>query len=167
MSDAGGCGRLCARRRPAAPAKGRPLPRLSRRELADFFASDFPQSTATIEVVEDAHVTLRQAVDGQHLRPGGTVSGPVMMALADWAAYAEILAEIGIVPLAVTTSFNINFLRRPAPHAAVLADARLLKLGARLAVVEVEIRSEGEPATVAHATATYSIPPPEARGGNG
>ncbi|MCA8966150.1 MAG: PaaI family thioesterase, partial [Planctomycetes bacterium] len=92
-------------------------------------------------------------------RPGGTVAGPVMMALADWAAYAAILAEIGIVPLAVTTSFNINFLRRPTPHAAVLAEARLLKLGRRLAVAEVDVRSEGEAAVVAHATATYSIPP--------
>ena len=140
------------------------MPRLSRRELEDFLARDFPQCAARVEAMDDMQVSLRLAVDDQHLRPGGTVSGPSMMALADWAAYCAILAEIGIVPLAVTTSFNINFLRRPLPEAPVLAEARLLKLGARLAVVVIDIRSEGEDKTVAHATATYSIPPPAARG---
>ena len=140
------------------------MSRLSRDDLAAFFRSDFPQSSADVLSVEAETVRLRQAVDDGSLRPGGSVSGPVMMALADWAAYAAILAEIGIVPLAVTTSFNINFLRRPPPHAALLADARLLKLGARLAVVEVDLRSEDGAERVAHAVATYSIPPPGARG---
>ena len=140
------------------------MPRLDLESLRVFFAQDFPQSTATVEAVSEDGARLRQAVGEPHLRPGGTVSGPAMMALADCAAYAAILVAKGIVPLAVTTSFNINFLRRPGPHAALVADARLLKLGTRLAVVEIELRGEGAPDTVAHATATYSLPPQHAGG---
>jgi uncharacterized protein (TIGR00369 family) len=79
-----------------------------------------------------------------------------MMALADFAMYVAVLAAIGPVPLAVTINLNINFLRRPAPRDLV-AEARLLKLGKRLATGEITIWSHGEP--VAHATSTYSIPP--------
>jgi uncharacterized protein (TIGR00369 family) len=82
-----------------------------------------------------------------------------MMALADAASYAVILAQIGIVPLAVTTSLNMNFLRRPSASRAIVAEASLLKLGRRLAVTEMRITSEGEDRLVAHATATYAIPP--------
>ena len=85
-----------------------------------------------------------------------------MMALADFAMYVAVLAAIGPVPLAVTTNLNINFLRRPAPR-DLLAEARLMKLGKRLAVGEVTIRSDGEDEPVAHATSTYSIPPQEGR----
>ena len=104
---------------------------------------------------------MRQKVDVSVHRPGGTVAGPVMMALADAAAYAAILSAIGIVPLAVTTSFNANFLRRPRGDRDLLADASLLKLGRRLAVAEITVYSEGEPDPVCHVTATYSIPPAE------
>ena len=93
-------------------------------------------------------------------RPGGTVSGPTIMMLADVGMYVAILASIGWVPLAVTTNLNINFLRKPAPG-ALIAECRLLKLGKRLAVGEVVIRSEGDEDLVAHATSTYSIPPPD------
>ncbi len=82
-----------------------------------------------------------------------------MMALADFAMYVAVLAAIGPVPLAVTTNLNINFLRKPA-RAICVAEARLLKLGKRLAVGEVTIRSDGEEEPVAHVTSTYSIPPP-------
>jgi uncharacterized protein (TIGR00369 family) len=92
------------------------------------------------------------------LRPGGTIGGPLLMALADLALYGAVLASIGRVEMAVTTNLNINFLRRPAA-AAVLAEARLLKLGKRLAVGEVALYTEGDPDMVAHVTATYSIPP--------
>jgi uncharacterized protein (TIGR00369 family) len=81
-----------------------------------------------------------------------------MMALADFAVYVAILATIGWVPAAMTTNLNINFLKRPAPR-DLLAEARLLKLGSRLAVADVSIHSEGENELVAHATSTYSIPP--------
>ena len=83
-----------------------------------------------------------------------------MMGLTDFAMYVAILASIGPVPLAVTTNLNINFLRKPAQR-DLIAEARLIKLGKRLAVGEVEIYSDGEDDMVAHATSTYSIPPPE------
>jgi uncharacterized protein (TIGR00369 family) len=129
-------------------------------ELRSFFRSDFPQSTVTIEAVDSEAGTarVRQEVGHAQLRPGGTVSGPVMMATADAASYAAILSKIGIVPLAVTTSLNINFLRRPSAEKAIVCEASLMKLGKRLAVTEMKIFSEGEGDLVAHATATYSIP---------
>lgn len=128
-------------------------------ELRAFFARDFPQSTVTIEAIGPGTARVRQEVGHAQLRPGGTVSGPVMMATADAASYAAILTAIGIVPLAVTTSFNVNFLRRPSAGKAIVCDAKTLKLGKRLAVTEMAIWSEGDEGNiVAHATATYSIP---------
>lgn len=94
----------------------------------------------------------------ESIRPGGTIAGPILMGLADFALYAAVLSRIGAVPLAVTTSLTTNFLRRPRP-ADVLAEARLLKLGRRLAYGEVTLLSEGEAEPVAHVTGTYSIPP--------
>ena len=91
-------------------------------------------------------------------RPASHSSGPTMMALADATMYAVVLSAIGIVKLAVTISFNINFLHRPPP-ADLMADGRLLKLGKRLAVIEVTLHSDGHKEPVAHATGTYSIPP--------
>ena len=90
-------------------------------------------------------------------RPGGTVSGPTLMMMADAAAYAVVLAHIGPVALAVTSSLTINFLRKPEP-VGVVADATLLKLGRKLAVVDVRLRSDGSAALVASATVTYAIP---------
>jgi uncharacterized protein (TIGR00369 family) len=101
---------------------------------------------------------VRRAFNDKFLRPGGTISGPTMMGLTDFAMYVAILASIGPVPLAVTTNLNINFLRKPAPR-DLIAEARLIKLGKRLAVGEVSIRQDGEEDLVSHATATYSIPP--------
>lgn len=92
------------------------------------------------------------------LRPGGTIAGPMMMALADACMYAVALSVIGPVKLAVTTNFSINFLFRASP-ADLLAEGRLLKLGKRLVVMEVTVHSEGHSEPVAHATGTYSIPP--------
>lgn len=132
---------------------------LSLKELRALLAEVYPQSSAEIEAVGGAHARVRQAIGREHLRPGDTVAGPVLMAVADWAAYAAILGEIGRVPLAVTTNLNISFLRRPAPGRAIVGEATLLKLGKRLAVAEVRIHSEGEDAPVAHAQVTYSIPP--------
>lgn len=132
---------------------------MSREDLRAFLAREFPQNEARIEAIDSSTVYLRQVVDDRHLRPGGTVSGPTMMTLADTAAYVAVLAALGPVALAVTTSLNINFLRKPAAERDVLAEARLLKLGARLAVAEVTLRSDGLADPVAHATVTYSIPP--------
>ena len=110
------------------------------------------------------HVLMRAVYSERFLRPGGTVAGPIMMGLADAAVYALVLSRIGAVELAVTTQLSINFLRKPAPG-DVLARASMLKLGKRLAVGEVVLYSEatGIEHPVAHATATYSIPPPELR----
>ena len=101
---------------------------------------------------------LRLPFRDNMIRPGGTIAGPFMMALADVAMYAVALSVIGEVQLAVTTSFNINFLHRPLP-ADLLAQGKVLKAGKRLVVSEVEVHSEGNKKAVAHATGTYSIPP--------
>ncbi len=110
------------------------------------------------ERIEAGRVVMRMPFDTAHLRPGGTVNGPVMLTLADIAVYVLVLGLIGPVELAVTTSLNANFLRRPRA-ADLIAEARLLKLGKRLAVGEVTIYSDGEDEPVCHVTATYSIPP--------
>lgn len=126
--------------------------------IAAFIAKEFPQTRCTIEAVGERSATIRHPVGAAELRPGGTVSGPVMMAVADVALYVAILGEIGIVPLTVTTSLNINFLRKPAGDRAILGECRLLKLGRTLAVGEVSIYSEGSDEPVAHAVGTYAIP---------
>jgi uncharacterized protein (TIGR00369 family) len=117
-----------------------------------------------IERLGGKSARARFRVAKKHLRPGETVSGPTLMALADVAMYAALLGEIGLVPLAVTTSLNINFLRRPAQR-DVIGEARLLKVGRRLAVGEVTLFSDGDPEPVAHVTCTYSIPPRRLGGG--
>ena len=113
-----------------------------------FRAEEIGEGTARVRAPFNAHFT----------RPGGTISGPVMMALTDFGMYAALLGAIGEVPLAVTTNLNINFLRLPVP-VDVVADCNVIKLGRRLAVIEVTLRSDGDDAPIAHATGTYSIPP--------
>lgn len=110
-----------------------------------------------IERVGLGGARLRLAVSDRHLRPGETVSGVALMALADVAMYVALLAAIGSMPLAVTTSLNINFLRKP-PKRDLIAEVKLLKLGRRLAVGEITLQSEAQAEPVAHATSTYSIP---------
>jgi len=119
---------------------------------------DWPSTGISIEEVGFCRARLRMQVTERALRPGGTVSGPVMFMLCDTAFYVAVLASIGPQALAVTTNININFLRKPAP-ADLIADCTLLKLGKRLAVGDVKIFSGEEDAPVAHATGTYSIPP--------
>jgi uncharacterized protein (TIGR00369 family) len=131
---------------------------LDRLLTAEFSQAYHPGSGLAVEEVWHGGARVRQSFHGGLLRPGGTISGPSMMGLADFAMYCAVLASIGPVPLAVTTNININFLRRPAP-CDLVAEARLMKLGKRLAVGEVTIRSDGEDEPVAHVTATYSIPP--------
>lgn len=111
------------------------------------------------EISEDS-VQMRAVYSDAFLRPGGTVSGPLMMGLADACMYLAVMAKIGPVSLAVTTQLSINFLRKPEPG-DIVAVAKLLKLGKRLAVGEVAIYSASHPDNemVAHVTATYSIPP--------
>jgi len=141
---------------------------MSTAEVKQLLEREFSQvmsrgSPIVIEDVWHGGCRVRRAFSEKSLRPGGTISGPTMMGMTDFAMYVAILASIGPVPLAVTTSLNINFLRKPEQRDLV-AEARLIKLGKRLAVGEVEIYSDGDDEMVAHATATYSIPPPEQRG---
>lgn len=138
-------------------------PVMSVGEIEQFLDREFPQIHAGgraywAESLKPGVAVVRLSATEQHLRPGGTVSGPSMMALADLAAYVVILGHIGPVALAVTTSFNINFLRKPPPG-DLLASCRILKLGKRLAVVDCAISGRGSEDLVAHATATYSVPP--------
>lgn len=115
------------------------------------------------ESIEDGHATARLPFRDDLLRPGGTVTGPAMMAMADVVMYGAVLSRIGPVKLAVTTSLNANFLRRPRPG-DLLADGRLIKCGRRLAYGEVTLVSADSPDDpVCHVTCTYSIPPEEAR----
>jgi len=142
---------------------------LSAQDVAQLLEREFPQmyfagSGTTIEDAWHGGCRVRRAFSAKFLRPGGTISGPTMMGLTDFSMYVAILASIGPVPLAVTTNLNINFLRKPAAR-DLIAEVKLIKLGKRLAVGEVEMFSEGEEDMVAHATATYSIPPPEGRKG--
>ncbi|MEK6299882.1 MAG: PaaI family thioesterase [Acidobacteriota bacterium] len=123
--------------------------------------SEFPlsgDSLAVVESVGEMTARVRLPYHDRHLRPGETISGASLMTLADMAMYVAVLAMIGPVLLAVTTNLNINFLRKPA-KTDVIAECRILKLGARLAVGEVTMYSEGDSSPVAHATVTYSIPP--------
>ena len=128
-------------------------------QAREFLAREFPQNTSKIEHVAPGESVLRQPIDTKHLRPGGTVSGPTMMSLADCAAYVAILGKIGEVALAVTTSLNINFLRKPVADRDLIARCDLLKAGKRLVVCEIHVYSDGLEEPVAHVTATYSIPP--------
>ena len=136
---------------------------MSAAEVEQLLEREFSQvmtrgSGITIEDAWHGGCRIRREFSEKSLRPGGTISGPTMMGLTDFAMYVAILASIGPVPLAVTTNLNINFLRKPAPR-DLIAEARLIKLGKRLAVGEVSIRQDGEEDLVSHATATYSIPP--------
>ena len=146
---------------PANSKTARP-PAMSVAEIDALLAAEFPQaffpgSGLSLEKVEYGDIRVRKAFHEDHLRPGGTISGPTMMELADFAMYVAVFSAVGPQPLAVTTNLNINFLRKPA-QADLIADARLMKVGKRLAVGEVNIYSDGDDEPVAHVTSTYSIP---------
>lgn len=129
-------------------------------ELQRLVQASFPD--ADVPVVESASedgVVMRLAVTDRHGRPGGTLSGPAMMMLADSTAWVVVLAAVGPQLLAVTTSLHIDFLRRP-PIADLVARGTLLKLGRSLAVIEVALYSDASPDLLAKAQVTYSLPPP-------
>ena len=138
-------------------------PVMSAGDLEEFLSREFPQafhpgSGLSIETVEHGRARVRLAYNEKFVRPGGTISGPTMMMLADFALYLAVLSAIGPVALAVTINFNINFLRRPEQR-DIIADARIMKLGKRLAVMDVMLFSDGVDEPIAHVTSTYSIPP--------
>jgi uncharacterized protein (TIGR00369 family) len=137
-------------------------PALNAEQIADLLHQEFPQAFydgcgLTLERVDYGSVRVRRHFHEDYVRPGGTISGPTMMELGDFAMYVAVFSAVGPQPLAVTTNLNINFLRKPAP-ADLIAEAKLLKIGKRLAVGEVAIYSDGQEEPVAHVTSTYSIP---------
>lgn len=134
-------------------------------EVAAFIAAEFPQTKCGVREVGRRGATVFHEIGLEELRPGGTVSGPTLMAVADLALYAAILGEIGIVPLAVTTSLTINFLRKPAADRMIIGECKLMKVGRSLAVGEVWLHSDGNPEPVAHVVGTYAIPPDARPGG--
>lgn len=130
----------------------------TKEDITRFMAEVFPNSRFTIVEAKEKAATIRRRVTQNDIRPGGTVSGPTLMATADVALYVAIHATIGITPLAVTSSLNINFLRKPAADKDILAVCKLLKVGRTLAVGEVSLYSQGVDEPVAHVVGTYAIP---------
>lgn len=135
---------------------------LSAPEITSIIRSGLPQAEsqglAVERIDEQGRVWCRQPFMAEHIRPGGTLSGPTMMGLADAAMYAAVMARLGRVEMAVTQNLNINFLSRPAP-ADLLAAAEVIKMGRRSVVLEVRLYSEGSSEPVAHVTGIYSLPP--------
>jgi len=132
---------------------------LSANQLQDFLNTEFPGFKSRIVSASHNHCELIRLVGDSDLRPGGTVSGPTMMELADTALYVAVLATIGLVPLAVTTNLAINFLRKPAANRDLRAVSDLHKVGKTQAVGSVAIYSQGDDDMVAHGVGTYAIPP--------
>lgn len=132
---------------------------IKKEKIIQFLAKEFPQNKCIVEEIGNKTATIKHKIGIDELRPGGTVSGPVLMTVADVALYVTILGEIGLVPLTVTTNLNINFLRKPSPENDIIGKCKLIKIGRSLAVGEVFLYSEGDKDPVAHAIGTYSIPP--------
>jgi uncharacterized protein (TIGR00369 family) len=131
-------------------------------EIAKFLSEEFPQARCIVEQAGNGRSRVRRLVGSEELRPGGTLSGAVIMAVADVALYTAVLGEAGMVPLAATTHLSVNFLRRCAPSGSVIGVCKLLKTGRSLIVGEVALYSEGSEDMIAHAVGTYSIPPANA-----
>lgn len=131
----------------------------SKEEIGAFIAAEFPQTKCIVEKVGDGGATVWHPVGHDELRPGGTVSGPVLMSIADVALYVAILGEIGMVAMAVTTSLTANFLRKPSADKNIVGVCKLIKVGRSLVVGEVYLYSESSEDAVAHVVGTYSIPP--------
>lgn len=133
----------------------------TKEELAAYLHEVFPQirDEFAIEDLTEDTVTMRLKVQERHLRPGGTVSGPSMFALADVAVYAILLARVGPKALAATTNCSLDFMRKPAANTDIIGKCTLLKLGRSLAVGDVMMYSEGMEKPVARSTMTYAIPP--------
>lgn len=134
---------------------------LNKEELSQYLVEVFPQvrEDFAIDALTEDSVTMRLLTAERHLRPGGTISGPSMFALADVSVYAMVLARLGRQALAVTTNCSMDFMRKPEGDTQMIAECRLLKLGRTLAVGDVLMFSEGSDKPVARATLTYSIPP--------
>jgi uncharacterized protein (TIGR00369 family) len=134
---------------------------MTREEIETFLSQAFMgERRPIVEAASRDGARCRVVYHRDQVRPGGTLSGPTMMALADTTAYVLVLASVGFKPLAVTTNLSINFMRKPAPK-DLIATATMMKLGKALAVIDVAIRSDDEADLVAHAVVTYSVPKDE------
>ena len=134
---------------------------LSAKEIEDSIKEWVPMAIdigLKVEKVSHGFARIRIPFQNKHLRPGGTISGPVMMTAGDTAMYVAILGSLGEMAMAVTSNLNINFLKRP-DQLDLIADAKIIKLGKRIAFCEVGIRCDGSEELVAHVTGSYSLPP--------
>jgi uncharacterized protein (TIGR00369 family) len=138
-------------------------PLMNTEEINDFLKRVYPQlneEDAALYVTDvfPGGCVVRLDADERHLRPGNTISGPSLFTLADIGGYACVLTHAGPDALSVTTNLNINFLRKAGPG-PIDGHCRILKLGKRLMVFDIDIRAGSDQHTVAHATGTYSVPP--------
>ncbi len=145
------------------PEQANLKPVMTTAEVNDLLAKVYPQLNDSFAFYQATSIfpggcTVRLDADERHLRPGGTVSGPSLFTLADIGGYACVLSHAGPNALSVTTSLNINFVRK-AEAGPINGHCRILKLGKSLMVFDIDIVAGPEGQTVAHATGTYSIPP--------
>ncbi|MGR5266735.1 PaaI family thioesterase [Vibrio astriarenae] len=131
---------------------------ISKSDLKKFFQDEFAQANFSIESVSAEQVIVKKIIHDQHTRPGNTVSGPMLMEVADAALYVAVLYKTNLAKMAVTSNLNINFLKKPDASQNILAECRVLKLGQKSAFGEVLLYSEFSRELVAHATGTYVIP---------
>lgn len=134
--------------------------KLSGEQIEDLIQLGFAakQKLFTIESLVPGAIRVRTPYQARMLRPGNVLSGPAMFTAADLAMYALVMAHVGPALMAVTANMNLNFLNKAAPG-DIIADGRLLKLGRKLAVMEVSLYSSANPETmVAHATGSYALP---------
>ena len=134
-------------------------PLMSKVDLENFLEKEFPQVSNNFKILNTKpnSLSMLMHISDEHLRPGGTVSGPTMFLLADVSFYLATLSIIGPKSLTVTTNCSINFLRKPN-ISDLISETRVLKIGKTLSVGDVLIYSEGIKEPVAHASLTYSIP---------
>ena len=135
------------------------MTKMTAEEANTFLKGAFETQDNRSEVVsmEDGRAVMRLVANSSHLRPGGYISGPTQMALVDSAAYMAVMTKTGHEPMTVTSNLSINFLR-PCIGDVVVADARIMKIGQALAVMDVDVRVEGATKPSSHAVVTYAIP---------
>ena len=126
--------------------------------IAEFLAREFPQSKCVVEAIGECSSTVSHPIGFDELRPGGTVSGPILMTVADVALYSAVLGELGLVALAVTSNLSINFLRKPSADKDIVGHCKLVKVGRTLVMGEVMLYSRGDEKPVAHVMGTYVLP---------
>ena len=126
--------------------------------IAEFLAREFPQSKCVVEAIGERTSIISHSIGFDELRPGGTVSGPILMTVADVALYAAVLGELGLVALAVASNLSINFLRKPAADKDIVGHCKLVKVGRTLVMGEVMLYSRGDEKPVAQVMGTYALP---------